>query len=69
MWRDRMNESPLAPMRVRWLVLEKGALEEIGRNRLVARFEPDFARSAVPRATFRLGVHDVELFDVPPSHP
>jgi len=69
MWREGMNEAPLGPMRVRWLVLEKGALEEIGRNRLVARFEPDLARSAPPRATFRLGVHEVELFEVAAPRP
>jgi 4-amino-4-deoxy-L-arabinose transferase-like glycosyltransferase len=66
MYRDGMNDEPLSPLGVRYLLSETGALEEIARNPVLSRVDPGAAGRARLLRTFRLGSHQVELHEVGP---
>jgi 4-amino-4-deoxy-L-arabinose transferase-like glycosyltransferase len=69
MVREGMNEAPMEKLGVRYLLLEKGTLEDLRSNALLARLNADLPRRAVLRGTFVLGAHEVELFELPAPAP
>jgi len=67
--RHGLNEEPLETLGVRYLLLERGALEELSNNAVLARLDPAIRERAVLTRTFLLGRHQVDLYEVPAAAP